>query len=175
MRKMNRVRTSPGLTLEALEPRFLLSRGRPTLNDTRTTFVGDNGQLLRGPCTQTAWLPAVPESDLAMIKDLGLNAVHLYAESFDPNYPNQGSTAPGYAAARVDQIVQETQDLGLYLVITIGNGANNGNYNRQYVEDFWRFYAPRYANDTNVLYEIQNEPVAWGPPYSSPKAHPPGA
>jgi hypothetical protein len=61
------------------------------------------------------------------------------------------------------------------LVITIGNGANNGNYNLNYVVDFWNFYAARYADETHVLFEIQNEPVAWGPPYSSANATPPGA
>ena len=33
------------------------------------------------------------------MKSLGFNAVHLYAESFDPSYPTNGSTAPGYAVA----------------------------------------------------------------------------
>jgi endoglucanase len=140
-------------------------RGRPTLNAAHTTFVADNGQLLRGPFTSTEWTGAIAESDLAMIKTLGFNAVHLYGESFDPNYPNAGSTVPGYAASRIDQIVQEAQNLGLYVVLTIGNGANNGNFNLKYVQDFWTFYAPRYANATNVLFEIQNEPVSWGPSY----------
>jgi endoglucanase len=143
----------------------LAMRGRPTLNAAHTTFVADNGQLLRGPFTSTEWTGAIAESDLAMIRTLGFNAVHLYGESFDPNYPNAGSTAPGYAAARIDQIVQEAQNLGLYVVLTIGNGANNGNFNLKYVQDFWTFYAPRYANATNVLFEIQNEPVSWGPSY----------
>ena len=140
-------------------------RGRATLNAARTTFVADNGQLLRGPFTSTEWTGAIAESDLAMIKNMGFNSIHLYGESFDINYPNAGSTAPGYALSRVDQIVQESIDLGLYVVLTIGNGAANGNYNRSYEEDFWKLYAPRYANDTNVLYEIQNEPVSWGPSY----------
>jgi len=71
--------------------------------------------------------------------------------------------------------VERTRELGLYLVITIGNGANNGNHNAQWARDFWKFYAPRYAKETHVLYEIHNEPVAWGPPYSSSTANPPGA
>ena len=40
--------------------------------------------------------------------------------------------------------------------------------------DFWNFYAPRYADETHVLFEIQNEPVAWGPPYLTHN-NPPGA
>lgn len=150
-------------------------RGRPMLNAARTTFVADNGQLLRGPYTSSEWGNPAPADQIANMKNLGFNAVHLYGECYDINYPNPGSTAPGYAASRIDSVVAATRSAGLYLIITIGNGANNGNYNYDYVVDFWKFYAPRYANETHVIYEIQNEPVAWGPPYSSSSATPPGA
>ena len=150
-------------------------RGRPVLNAARTTFVTDDGQLMRGPFTSSEWGNPAPYAQIENMKKLGFNAVHLYGECYDINYPNAGSTAPGYAASRIDSVVAATRDLGMYLVITIGNGANNGNYNINYVVDFWKFYAPRYANETHVLYEIQNEPVAWGPPYSSSTATPPGA
>ena len=150
-------------------------RGRPTLNAERTTFVADNGELLRGPFTSSEWGDPAPYNELAKMKDLGFNAVHLYGECLDINYPAAGSTAPGYSASRIDSVVNATRDLGMYVVITIGNGANNGNHNREYALDFWRFYAPRYANETHVIYEIHNEPVAWGPPYSSANANPTGA
>ena len=150
-------------------------RGRPKLNAARTTFVADNGQPLRGPFTSTEWTSATTYDQIAKMKALGFNAVHLYGESFDPSYPTNGSTAPGYATSRIDSIVQSTRDLGLYLVITIGNGAANGKYNQAYITNFWNLYSARYANETHVLFEIQNEPVAWGPPYSSPTATPPGA
>ena len=152
-----------------------IPRGRPRLNAERTTFVADNGQRLRGPYTSTEWASAAPEAEIANMKDLGFNAVHLYAECFDNNYPSPGSTAPGYHMDDVDKIVKYTRDLGLYLVITIGNGANNGNYNAKWIHDFWALYAERYADETHVLFEVQNEPVAWGPPYSNPNATPPGA
>jgi poly(hydroxyalkanoate) depolymerase family esterase len=147
-------------------------RGRPHLNAARTTFVGDNGQRLRGPFTSTEWTSA--STDVAMIKGMGFNALHLYAESFDINYPTNGSTAPGYSVANVDSIVAQTRTNGLYLIMTIGNGAWNGNYNAAYITNFWKFYAARYATETHVLFEIQNEPVAWGPPYSATNATPPG-
>jgi poly(hydroxyalkanoate) depolymerase family esterase len=150
-----------------------VQRGRPHLNAARTTFVGDNNQRLRGPFTSTEWTSA--STDVAMIKGMGFNALHLYAESFDKNYPTNGSTAPGYAVANIDSIVAQTRTNGLYLIMTIGNGAWNGDYNAAYITNFWKFYAARYANETHVLFEIQNEPVAWGPPYSSPTATPPGA
>jgi poly(hydroxyalkanoate) depolymerase family esterase len=150
-------------------------RSRPKLNAARTTFVAENGQPLRGPYTSTEWTGATTYDQIAKMKTLGFNAVHLYGESFDPSYPADGSTAPGYATSRIDSIVQSTRDLGLYLVITIGNGAANGNFNRAYITNFWNLYSARYANETHVLFEIQNEPVAWGPPYSAANATPPGA
>jgi poly(hydroxyalkanoate) depolymerase family esterase len=140
-------------------------RGRAKLNAARTTFVADDGQLLRGPYTSTEWTSATSYDEIENMKTLGFNAVHLYGESFDPSYPTNGSTAPGYAAAQIDSIVQSTRDAGLYLIITIGNGANNGDNNYQWAVDFWKLYAARYANETHVLFEIHNEPMAWGPSY----------
>ena len=151
-----------------------IQRGRPHLNAAHTTFVADNGQLLRGPFTSTEWTGAVPTSDIVSMKSLGFNAIHLYAESFDPSYPTNGSTAPGYSVANVDAIVAATRDNGMYLVITIGNGGYNGDYNLAWATNFWNFYAPRYANETHVIYEIHNEPVAWGPSYPTAQ-NPPGA
>jgi endoglucanase len=83
---------------------------------------------------------------------------------------------PGFEqhCAWLRRLVQNTRDLGLYLIITIGNGSNNGDYNYRYAMDFWKFYAPRYANETHVLYEIHNEPVKWGPSYVTSQ-NPPGA
>lgn len=141
------------------------TRGRAKLNASRTSFVADSGQALRGPYTSTEWTTGATDAAIVNMKNLGFNAIHLYAETFDPNYPNAGSTPPGYSVANVDRIVAVTRTNGLYLVITIGNGANNGNNNLQWATNFWNFYAPRYANETHVLYEIHNEPVAWGPPY----------
>ena len=51
----------------------------------------------------------------------------------------------------------------------------NGKYNLAYILDFWDFYAERYANESHLIFDIQNEPVAWGPPYSASDAAPPGA
>jgi hypothetical protein len=150
-------------------------RGRAHLNAARTTFVADNGQDLRGPYTSTEWTTGADNADIANMRNYGFNAIHLYAESFDPSYPTNGSTAPGYSAANVDRIVAATRINGLYLIITIGNSGNNGDYNLAWATNFWRFYAPRYASETHVLYEIHNEPVAWGPPYSAANATPPGA
>jgi hypothetical protein len=143
-------------------------RDRPTLSATGTTFVADNGSLLRGPFASTEWGNPPPLNAIQSIKDFGANAIHLYGEVINPSYtgvPGPGDE-PGYAASRIDQMVQMTRDEGLYLVLTIGNGGNNGSFNYDYVMDFWNFYAPRYKNETHVIFEIQNEPHAWSAPYT---------
>lgn len=142
-------------------------RGRATLNAEGTTFVADNGNLLRGPFASTEWGAPPPLANIQAIKQSGANAIHLYGEVFNPNYtgiPGPGDE-PGYAVNRIDQMVQMTRNEGLYLVLTIGNGANNGTFNYNYVMDFWSFYAPRYKDEAHVLFEIQNEPHAWSAPY----------
>ena len=142
-----------------------IQRGRPYINAEGTTFVADNGNRLRGPFASTEWGNPPAAADIESIKEIGCNAVHLYAECFDIDYPADGSTAPGYSMSRIDDMVEMTRDAGLYLIMTIGNGANNGDYNYDYVMDFWSLYADRYKDETHVIYEIQNEPHAWSAPY----------
>ncbi|MET0262518.1 MAG: RICIN domain-containing protein [Rariglobus sp.] len=136
------------------------ARGRPYINAARTTFVGDNGQLLRGAIisTETGAVPSL--SSVQGIKNVGLNAIHCYAERWDYGY------SAGAKVAAVDTAVKLTRDNGLYLVLTVGNGGVNASFNAA----FWNFYAPRYANETHVIYEIQNEPAAGSPPYSGSSA-----
>jgi hypothetical protein len=130
----------------------LNTRGWATLNAARTTFVADNGQLLRSPFTSTEGGTATTEADIAAMKNLGFNAIHLYVEGADGNYPNPGSNTPGYEALAADKIVQYCQDLGLYCIIVAGGSE-------RWIDDLWQFYAPRYANYSNVIYEIANEPA----------------
>lgn len=131
------------------------ARGRPYVNAAKTTLVADNGQLLRGAIisTETGAYPTV--SQLEGIKNVGLNAVHCYAERRDYGY------LAGAKFAAVDMAVQRTRDAGLYLIITIGGGGFEETFNKA----FWNFYAPRYKDETHVFYEIQNEPAANSPPY----------
>ena len=91
-----------GLGIGSAHASLPVPRGRPYLNAARTTFVADNGHDLRGPFTSTEWTGPVPAQNIANMKDLGFNAVHLYAEDFNTNYPNGGS-APGYSAANVER------------------------------------------------------------------------
>jgi hypothetical protein len=97
-------------------------RGCPQLKPSRTTFLADNGQKPGGPFTSTERTGLVPVSANVGLNNLGLNPLHLCAETFDPNYPTNGSTAPGYSAANVDAIISETGSSDLYLITIIGNG-----------------------------------------------------
>ncbi len=130
------------------------ARGRPHINSTHTTFVADNGQLLRGAQMATDGGGTPNQTIINSIKNYGCNCVHLYAEKSSNNLP------AGSYAANVDNAVAYTRSAGLYLVITIGSG---GGATESFTTDFWNFYAPRYANETHVLYEIHNEATNGGP------------
>jgi hypothetical protein len=74
---------------------------------------------------------------------------------------------PGHNAAIVDSLIEWTREENLYLVLTIGNASQNGNFNYDYAVGFWNFYAPCYKDEPHVIFEIQNEPHQWTPPYPS--------
>jgi len=137
-------------------------RGRPTLmqgagpglSATYYTFVSDTGTLLRGARWSSdlgTGCPLPSHSAITNLRSLGLNTLHVYAETW-----NQGYSA-GHCQSTIDQLVDWTAQDGLYLILTIGNGTANGSFNSTFAHDFWTFYAPRYATRTHVLYEIQNE------------------
>ncbi len=132
------------------------ARGRPTINAAGATFVTDRGTLIRGAIISTETGSVPPLSAVQSIKTRGLNAIHCYAERSDYGY------AAGRHYAALDKVVQMTRDNDLYLVITIGGGGVNA----AFIQNFWTFYAPRYANEAHVIYEIQNEPVV-RPPVSA--------
>jgi hypothetical protein len=133
------------------------ARGRPVLSE--GTFVTDRGTLLRGCRISTDVSEKLPKrSEVSGIKRFGLNAIHLYAESFVRHQPGQ-------LHVLVDSLVNWTERDSLYLVLTIGCLNQNGDHDYDFTLGFWNFYAPRYADRTHVIYEIHNEPHAWSPPY----------
>jgi len=142
------------LVSAAFTPKAEAARGRPTINAAKTTFVADNGSLLRGAQMATDMGGTYSTSTISAIKNYGCNAVHLYAERSDQGY------AAGAKASIIDGVVAATRDAGLYLIITIGNG---GGATESFTTDFWNFYAGRYANETHVLYEIHNEATGSAP------------
>ncbi len=123
------------------------TRGRVTLS--ATTVVTDWGTNLRGPCWCMDCHGGIFKiEEFTTMRMCGMNAIHIYGENNDAN-------PVGFEADNIDTLVEWCRRESLYVVLTFGNSAVP-NYNKLY--DFWRFYAPRYANQTHVIFEIKNEP-----------------
>jgi Cellulase (glycosyl hydrolase family 5) len=63
------------------------------------------------------------------------------------------------ALGLVDQEVALAAQTGMYVLLDY---HGNGNLNQADTTDFWNAAAPRYANNTNVIYEFWNEPTRGG-------------
>jgi hypothetical protein len=143
------------------------ARGRPRVDDAMgfNRLLSDQGTLLRGVSlswdggdpygSQPKYLPTQASLD-ALATTYGFNTVHLYLEG-----DSSGNTDPvGYNAEDCDILVDRCAKAGLYLIITIGcNGENGAIHDLQFILDFWKFYGPRYKDETHVIYEAKNEPV----------------
>lgn len=157
--------TLMGSTLHAQQ------RGRPVIDSSLgyNVILTDRGTLLRG--VSLAWDGGDPYGSLPgnipssaqlrrLATDFGLNTVHLYLEGNSSQNPND----VGVNLVDADAFVEATADAGLYLIITIGcNGENGTIHSRGFARDFWALYAPRYRDQTHVIYEAHNEPVAYTP------------
>ncbi len=62
----------------------------------------------------------------------------------------------------VDAAVDRAGEAGMYIIVD-NHTSCCGNYNRALVEEFWDEAASRYGDRTHVIFEMQNEPVAWYP------------
>ncbi|MBN1522955.1 MAG: cellulase family glycosylhydrolase [Spirochaetales bacterium] len=139
----------------------IVPRQRPVISRDGHTFVTDDGKLLRGAYWSTDWNGALPQrSYFSELRKRNLNTLHLYGESFA-----SGQKA-GMYKNQIDTLVRWTREEGFYLVLTIGNLDKNGTYDPDFIKEFWKIYAPRFANETHVVYEIQNEPFAWQAGYA---------
>lgn len=87
---------------------------------------------------------------LTEIADSGFNAVHVYLEN--------ATQESGEMQAEGDALVALTAQAGLYLVLGIGGGVDNGSFELAKVRAFWQRYAARYGSQTHVLFEVQNNP-----------------
>ena len=68
---------------------------------------------------------------------------------------------PAAAYNFIDPLVRQAINLGLYVVIDFHNVTNygSGGTSQTTVMKFWNYFAPKYANSSNVLFEVYNEPV----------------
>lgn len=155
------------MAMACCTPHALAQRGRPVIDDSLGfhRLLSDKGTLLRGVSiswdggdpygSQEKFMPS-QESLNALAQSYGYNALHIYLEG-----DSSGNTdAVGYNAEWCDILVERCAKANLYLIITIGcNGENGSIHSMDFILDFWRFYGPRYKDETHVFYEAKNEPV----------------
>jgi hypothetical protein len=131
-------------------------RSRPSV--VGGTIVTDAGSLLRGFTIAIDTNPslAIPQTLFDDAANNGLNTVLVYLENW--------ADVTGKNAAQADQIVAEAAKARLYVILAIGGGLpgnghpGNGWFDIEKVRSFWNLYAPRFAAQTHVLYEVQNQP-----------------
>ena len=58
-------------------------------------------------------------------------------------------------------VVDYCTSKGLYVIVDLHYIADTWNHD-QTVRDFWNYMAPKFANDSNVLFEVYNEPINQG-------------
>ncbi len=152
-------------------------RGRPVFR--KGTLYTDTGTMLRGSYVSLdiEGRVAPTRAQLRAMKAMGLNAVHLYAESpgngSNPPDPSKPISGCGYSSGtKLNQAMRFNELLkqeGLYLIITIGHGCTTFPWppatpqqgdrsNLQFALNFWVKYATEFASDTNVVFELYNEP-----------------
>lgn len=68
---------------------------------------------------------------------------------------------PATAYNFINPLVQQAINLGLYVIIDFHNVTNygSGGTSQTTVMNFWKYFAPKYANSSNVLFEVYNEPI----------------
>ncbi|MCA8961778.1 MAG: cellulase family glycosylhydrolase, partial [Planctomycetes bacterium] len=155
------------------------SRGRVQVIDGQV--VADNGMPLRGETvTIAAWNLGVfdnPHHWLELRDQFDLNAVRLLL-SRPPQFYTGG---PGFACDPpegqcyaldheltgtttvldfMDTAVEMARRMGIYLIVDY---HPVGGHDAADAMAWWAEIAPRYAEETHVIYELCNEPVQWGP------------
>ena len=71
------------------------------------------------------------------------------------------NTTPEKAWIFVNPLVQQAINLGLYVIIDFHNVSDygSGGTSQFTVLNFWKYFAAKYADYSNVLFEVYNEPV----------------
>lgn len=135
-------------------------RGRPAILN--NTLVSDQGTLLRGgtlwfvpeDTTQYNW--SISSSPWPVFTQYHLNSVRLAIE-YGPGVGNSLSQTESEIATAVSRATANH----MYAIIDLH--WSSGEYDLPSAETFWNAIAPLYKNNTNVIFELLNEPVAWHP------------
>jgi hypothetical protein len=135
-------------------------RGRVYVDGATGTLRADDGSLLRmthgyvhdfvySDYTSLAWWQ--------QMHDIGhFNVVRVMA--FLGGWPNSAQTMDvATLTARLDIMVGLAAQSGMYVLID-NHSECCGAMNEANDTNFWNAVAPRYANATNVIYELKNEP-----------------
>ena len=128
-----------------------------------TKIVNASGKTvqLKGVSTHgVAWYPQyINKKCFKSFKKMGANTIRLAFYSDD---------AAGYNKnlySKMDEGIKAATDLGMYVVIDwhiLSDG--NPKTNQKKAVDFFTYFAQKYANQDNIIYEICNEPngnVTW--------------
>lgn len=128
------------------------------LSDQNTTLRGVSVSLDGGdPYGSIEPILPSQESLNKLASEYGYNFLHVYLEGDAGQNPDP----VGVNEALADILVARTAAANLYLMITIANNGENGViHSMQKTLDFWSLYGAKYANETHVLFEAHNEPVA---------------
>ena len=132
-------------------------RGCPIISN--NTILTDQGTLLRGGAL------ICPTSDLTEHQAAwGLNINNwIEAKNRKLNYMRSGNKRPisdPNQLEYLDRIVANAEATGMYVSLMV-DIAEPGLFDYQSTYDFWKVVAPHYANNTNVIYEITNEPAGF--------------
>lgn len=154
-----------------LQCNVFAQRGRPHISNELgfNQLLTDNNTRLRGVSlswdggdNETHDAPAVmpTQEELNSLSAVyGLNCIHVYLEMNCPIEEHADIHVVGKNAEICDSLVDMAEEANLYVIITIGCGNWNGQISSlEWAQDFWNFYAPRYADRTHVIYETHNEP-----------------
>ena len=129
------------------------ARGRPRLLPNRTILT-DSGVPLRGPAWSKCFLRGgnrnnVTETDIAALmkfEQTPFNALHVYHDA-------PGCSTGGIELDEVDAIVSWAGTHGVYIVLVAAGDTWANQWSL-----WWPILAPRYADQTHVVYEMINEP-----------------
>ena len=107
-------------------------------------------------------------NSLKALKYCGINCVRMSAYLNNHYFTySDGQLAKGYLTIPVstknemNSIIEHCCDLGLYVLVDWHVWAGGGEtLNTPYAVDFFTYFAQKYANYDNVLYELANEPFS---------------
>jgi endoglucanase len=137
---------------------YTAPRGRARI--VNNSLVADNGQSLRMATSHVLSFAVPFFSDVnwwKSLRDIGhFNGVRMLA--FLGTWPNNTETLNvNMLLFRLDSAIKAATEAGMYVIID-NHSECCGNQNIINDTIFWKAVAPRYANDTNVIYELKNEP-----------------